>query len=144
VALYIIIIGAILFPALKGEAGRLHSPNKRSAANSQRQLEVFADFFFRCALPIGRDRIMGSIVLALHNDNERKGEAQTTIRSASPIVIEIVYSFCCTDRKWKYVKYKPTANQHLKKMPRATVPGQYPTICAILDPPWFHWTLPLK
>jgi hypothetical protein len=89
----------MLFPVLKGEAGRLYSPNKRSAANSQRQLEVFVDFFFRCALPIGRDRIVGSIVLALHTDNERRGEARTTIRSASPIVIEIIYSFCCTDRK---------------------------------------------
>jgi hypothetical protein len=31
------------------------------------------------------------IVLALHKENERTGEARTTIRSTSPIVIEIAY-----------------------------------------------------
>jgi hypothetical protein len=89
-ALYRKVIGATLLPALKGEAGHLHRANRRSAANSQRQLEVFADFFFiHCALPICGERIAGPIVLALHKGNERIGKARTTICSASPIVIEI-------------------------------------------------------
>jgi hypothetical protein len=46
---------------------------------------------------------MGPIVLALHKGNERIGEARRTIRSASPIVIEIAKKFCCTDQKRKYV-----------------------------------------
>ncbi len=42
--LYRIIIGATLFLALKGEAGCLCRANRRSMANSQCQLKVFADF----------------------------------------------------------------------------------------------------
>ncbi len=45
-ALYRIVIGTKLFPAFKGEAGHLHRANRRSTANSQRQLEVIVDFFF--------------------------------------------------------------------------------------------------
>jgi hypothetical protein len=48
-------------------------------------------FFIRCTSPIGGDQITGPIVLALHNENERIGEAQTTIPSISPIVLEIAY-----------------------------------------------------
>jgi hypothetical protein len=75
--------------------------------------------------------------LALHKGSERIGKALTTNRSTSPIVIEIANKFCCTDRRRKYVQYEPTANQNLKIMPSATVPGQYPTIGTILDPPKF-------
>ncbi len=39
------VIAATSLPALKGEAGCLRCANKRSASNSQHQLEVFADFF---------------------------------------------------------------------------------------------------
>ncbi len=45
-ALYRIVFGATLLPALKAEEGRFLGPNRRSGANSQRQLEVFPDFFF--------------------------------------------------------------------------------------------------
>jgi hypothetical protein len=48
-------------------------------------------FVICCASPIGGVRIAGPIVLAQHKGNERIGEAQTTIHSASPIVIEIAY-----------------------------------------------------
>jgi hypothetical protein len=63
-----------------GEAGRICSANKKFS-------RIF--FYVCCASPIGRERIAGPIILALHKENERIGEAQTTIRSALPIVIEI-------------------------------------------------------
>jgi hypothetical protein len=50
---YRIIIGATLLPALKAKAGRFLHPNRQSGANSQRQLEVFPDFFIHCASPTG-------------------------------------------------------------------------------------------
>jgi hypothetical protein len=88
--LYRIVIGATLLPALKGEAGCLRRANRQSAVNLQRQLEVFADFFFICcSSPIGGKQIVGLIVLAQRKGNERIGKARTTIRSTSPIVIEI-------------------------------------------------------
>jgi hypothetical protein len=46
-------------------------------------------FYVRCASPIGGVRIVAPIVLAQHKENQRIGEAQLAIRSASPIVIEI-------------------------------------------------------
>ena len=53
-------------------------------------IRSFGGFFYvRCASPISGVRIAAPIVLALHKDNERIGEARRTIRSASPIVIEI-------------------------------------------------------
>jgi hypothetical protein len=70
-ALYRNVIGAILHPVLKGKAGRLRCANWQSGANSQRQLEVFTDFFFiRCASPIGGVRVAAPIVLAEHKGNE--------------------------------------------------------------------------
>jgi hypothetical protein len=48
--------------------------------------------------------------LAQHKGNERIGEAQTPIRRALPIVIEIAYLFRFTDWKWKCVQYEMTAN----------------------------------
>jgi hypothetical protein len=54
------------------------------------------------------------IVLAQYKEKERIGEARLTIRSASPIVIEIAYYFCCTDRKRKYVYYETTAELKLQ------------------------------
>jgi myo-inositol-1-phosphate synthase len=74
-------------------------------------------------------------VLAQHKANERIGKQRTPIRHVSPIVIEIAYLYCCTDRKWKYVQYKMTANKKFKIMPSATVQDQYPTTGAILDSP---------
>jgi hypothetical protein len=62
-----------------GKAGRICSANKK-----------FSRIFnVRCASPIDGARIAGPVVLALHKENERIGEARTTIRSALPIVIEI-------------------------------------------------------
>jgi hypothetical protein len=62
-----------------GKAGQIRSTSKK-----------FCGFFYvRCASPICGARIAGPIVLALHKENERIGEVRTTIRSASPIVIEI-------------------------------------------------------
>jgi hypothetical protein len=46
-------------------------------------------FYVRCALPIGEVRIVAPIVLVQHKENKRIGKAGLTIRSASPIVIEI-------------------------------------------------------
>jgi hypothetical protein len=60
-------------------------------------------FFIRCASPISGERIVEPIVLALQKGNERIGEARTTNRNASPVVIEIANKFCYTDRKQKYV-----------------------------------------
>jgi hypothetical protein len=41
-ALYRTVKGAMLHPALKGEAGRLRLANRRSVANLQRKLGVYA------------------------------------------------------------------------------------------------------
>ncbi len=103
------ITGAAWHTALIG--GNARRTYGRSGANSQRQYEVFADFFYvRCASPIGRVRIIAPIVLAQHKENKRLGEARLTVRSASPIVREIALQFCCIDRKRKYVQYAMTAN----------------------------------
>jgi hypothetical protein len=71
--------GAFAVPI--GKAWQIRSANKK----------ISRIFFIRCALPIVGERIAGPIVLALHKRNERIGKAQTTIRSALPIVIEIAY-----------------------------------------------------
>ncbi len=73
------VIGATLHPALKGEAGHLRRANRQSAANLQCQLEVFADFFIRCASPTGGVQIAAAIVLAQLKGNERIGEERTPI-----------------------------------------------------------------
>ncbi len=84
------IIGAAWNSALMGEAGKRRRTYRRSAANSQRQYEVFTDFFYdRCASPISGVQIAEQIVLAQHKENERIGKARKTIRSALPIVTEI-------------------------------------------------------
>jgi hypothetical protein len=85
-----------IFAAPIGKARQIRSANNK-----------FSDFFIRCALPIGGVRIAGPIVLAQQKGNERIGETWTNIRSASPIVIEIAYLFCCTDRK--HVQYETKA-----------------------------------
>jgi hypothetical protein len=69
-----------IFAAHIGEAGQICSANNK-----------FSRIFFCCASPIGGVQITGLIVLAKLKRNERIGEAQTTIRSASHIVIEIAY-----------------------------------------------------
>jgi hypothetical protein len=80
-AQYRIFIGAALFPAPIGKARKFAAP-----------IISFCGFcFIRCTLPIGEELIAGPIVLALHKGNERKGEAQTTIRNTLPIVIETAY-----------------------------------------------------
>jgi hypothetical protein len=57
-------------------------------------IRSFYGFFkVRCASPVGGTGIAGPLVLALHKENERIGEVRTTIRSASPIVIELPNNF---------------------------------------------------
>jgi hypothetical protein len=63
-----------------GEAGQIRSANMKFS-------RIF--LYVHCTLPIGGIRIAGPIVLAQHKENERIGKARLTIRSASPIVIEI-------------------------------------------------------
>jgi hypothetical protein len=65
-----------------GEAGRICSANMKFS-------QIF--FYVRCASPIGGVRIVAPKVLAQHKKNERIGKTQLTIRSTSPIVIEIAY-----------------------------------------------------
>jgi hypothetical protein len=86
-----IVSSAKLLRVRKGEAGRLRRASRQSTANSKRQLEVFVDFFFRCTSPFSGELIAGPIVLAQHKGDERIGEARTTVRSASPIIIEFAY-----------------------------------------------------
>ncbi len=84
------IIGAAWLTALIGEAGKrsLHLQAKRGEFVAP--IRSFRGFFYvRCASPIGGIRIAAPIVLAQYKENERIGEARETIRSASPIVIEI-------------------------------------------------------
>ncbi len=58
-----------------GEAWRIHSANTKFSR------------IFLCY--IGGVQIAAPIVLAQHKDKGRIGEARKTIRSASPVVIEI-------------------------------------------------------
>ncbi len=67
-------------------------------------------FHICCASPISGVRIVALIVLEQHKRNERIGKVRTPVCCASPIVIELAYKFCCTDRKRKYVQYKTTTN----------------------------------
>jgi hypothetical protein len=97
-----------------GEARRI-----RSASYKFSQI-----FFICCALPTGGVRIAAPIVLAQHKEHERIGEALTSIRWASPIVIELAFLFRCTDWKRNYIQYQATANKKLKIMPSARVRGQ--------------------
>ncbi len=83
-----------------GEARRIRSAN----------MKFSQIFYVLCASPISGVQIVAPIVLAQHKENERIGEARLTVRSASPIVIEIALYFCCTDRKRKYVQYAMTPN----------------------------------
>ncbi len=53
-------------------------------------------------------QIAAPIVLALHKEHERIGEASTSMRRASPIVIELAYEFRCSDQKRKYGKCETT------------------------------------
>jgi hypothetical protein len=48
-------------------------------------------FIIRCASPISGARIAAPIVLAQYKEHERIGEARTSTRRASPIVIELAY-----------------------------------------------------
>jgi hypothetical protein len=87
------IIGTVWHPALIGKSRNARCAYRQSGVNSQGQLEVFAVFFFiPCASFISRVWIAGPIVLVQHKGNERIGEAPTSIRRASPIVIEISFN----------------------------------------------------
>ncbi len=87
----------------------------------------------------GRVQIAAPIILAQHKEHERIGEARTSIRCASPIVIELAFLFRCTDWKRNYVQNflfaVASANKKFKIMPSARVRGQYLTNGTILDPP---------
>jgi hypothetical protein len=92
--LYRIVIGATLFPALKGEVRHLRNANRQKRGKFAAPIGSFHGFIFiRCASPIGGERIAGPIVLVLHKGNERIGEERTTIPSALPIVIELPSNF---------------------------------------------------
>ncbi len=105
------IIGAAWLTALIGEAGKRSPHLQAKRGEFVAPIQSFRRFFkVRCASPICGTRIAVPIVLAQHKENERIGEARETIRSASPIVIEIAYLFSCTDRKRKYLRYETTAN----------------------------------
>ncbi len=83
-------IGAALHSALIGEAGTRSPHLQAKQGKFVAPIRSFRGFFYvRCASPISGVRIAAPIVLAQHKDNERIGEAWKTIRSSSPIVIEI-------------------------------------------------------
>ncbi len=105
--------GALAAPI--GEARRIRSANYK----------FLWIFFIRCASPTGVVQIAAPIVLEQHKGNKRIGEARTSIRCASPIVLEIAFLFRCTDRKQNYVQYEATANKKFKIMPSTRVRGQY-------------------
>jgi hypothetical protein len=83
-ALYRIVTGTMLLPALKGEAGRHRRANRQNMVNLQRQLEVFLFFFLCCASPFARERITGPTVLVQHKGNVRIGEALRLLLSSDP------------------------------------------------------------
>jgi hypothetical protein len=126
-----------MHPVLIGKAVRcaLDAPLGEASAFAAPIFRFLQIFHICRASPISSVRIITLIVLAQHKRNERIGEAQTPVRLASPIVIELAYIFRCTDRKRKYVRYKTMTNSKFKIMPSATVLGQYPMIGAILNQP---------
>ncbi len=92
IAAIAIIIGAAWHSVLIGEAGECSPHLQAKQGEFIAPIRSFRGFFYvRFASPIGGAGIAGLIVLALHKESERIGEARTTIRSASPIVIEIAY-----------------------------------------------------
>ncbi len=84
------IIGAERHSALIGEAGERSPHLQAKRGEFVAPIQSFRGFFYvRCASPISGVLITAPIVLAQHKENERIGEARITIRSASPIVIEL-------------------------------------------------------
>ncbi len=84
------IIGTVWHSALIGEAGERSPHLQAKGSEFVAPIRSFPGFFYvRCASPISRVRIAAPIVQAQHKLNERIGEAQITLRSASPIVIEL-------------------------------------------------------
>jgi hypothetical protein len=81
-ALYRNIIGATLFPELKGEAGTFTAPIGKARGIHSANYKLSRISFYSLRLPIGGERIAGPIVFALHKGNERIGKVWTTIRSA--------------------------------------------------------------
>ncbi len=59
------------------------------------------------------------------------------VRSASPIVKVIAYSFCWRERKRKYVFQWQTARSKIKKDVDRRGPRLMPSNCKNLDPPYF-------
>jgi hypothetical protein len=92
-ALYRIVIGATLFPALKGKAGSIRCAIGEAQQIRSANYKFSRIFFIRCASPIGGERIAGPIEWALCKRNERIGKARTTVCSASPVVIESPINF---------------------------------------------------
>ncbi len=84
------IIGAAWQTALIGEVGKRSPHLQAKRGEFVAPIQRFRRFFYvRCASPIGGLRIVVPIVLAQHKEKERIGEARLTVRSASPIDIEI-------------------------------------------------------
>ncbi len=84
------ITGAAWQTALIGEAGKCSPHLQAKRGEFVAPIRSFRGFFYvRCASPIGGVQIVALIVLAQHKENERIGEARLTVRSASPIDIEI-------------------------------------------------------
>ncbi len=75
---------------LLGEAEKCSPRLKAKRGEFVAPIKSFRGFFYvRRASPVSGVRIVAPIVLALHKENERIGEAWTSIRRASPIVREI-------------------------------------------------------
>ncbi len=85
------IIGTTSIPALKGEAGTFAAPIGEARRICSANNKIFVIFQNRRASPISGVRIVAPIVLAQHKERERIGKAQTPVRRASPIVIELAY-----------------------------------------------------
>ncbi len=86
------ITGAEWQKALIGEAGNRSPHLQAKRGEFVAPIIRFSRIFHICRpSPISGVRIAAPIVLAQHKEHERIGEAQTPVRCASPIVIELSY-----------------------------------------------------
>jgi hypothetical protein len=121
---------------LIGEAGNIRCAYKRIRANSQRRLEVFADFFFHCSLPIGGVRITAPRET---KEQAKRGHLQAVLRLLlynSPIN-------CCTTRNRNMCS---TRQQRIKKSKQCPVPQSQSNtqrLALFYTHHSFRWTLPL-
>jgi hypothetical protein len=78
---------------LKAKRGILAAPlgEAESIAFAVPRIIFSQIFHIRCALPISGVRIAAPVVLGQHKEDKRIGEVRTSIRCASPIVIELAY-----------------------------------------------------